>query len=591
MRPGWRCLLAFGCGLAVGLLGLGLAGFWPRGQRTAGSPQVTLIAPAAPVADWDPALGSPPRFTDVTMASGIDFRHDNGMSGKFLYPEIMGAGVALLDYDGDGLLDVYFTNGNKLAGPPSPDVTNHLYHSNGDWTFTDVTAKARVAGTGYGQGCCAGDYDNDGDLDLYVSNLGPNILYRNDGDGTFTDVAVAAGVADPGWGQTCSFLDHDGDGWLDLYVQNYLTYAAGAPVEAVVYLGSRKILDYPTPLEFPGSASRLFRNRGNGAFEDATGKAGILRPGGKGMGLACVDFDDDGNVDIFQSNDGLENYYFHGRGGGVFEEIGLLAGVAFDATGIPKASMGVDVGDYDRDGRLDIVCPALRVQGFMLYRNAGTHFTDGSTASGVARLTAQYTGFSPNFLDYDNDGDLDLFFTTGGVRANDLIPEDGPFLERYGYPDLLLANDGAGRFTDVSSRAGPHFRELTIGRGSAAGDLDNDGDVDIVISNLAGRALVLRNDTAPGHWVTLVLKPRRGNRDALGASVWIDAGGTRQRASVHGAVSYLSQNDRRVHFGLGKAERIDRLEIRWPDGERQVLEGIAPDRLLSIEQGAGAQAR
>lgn len=578
-------LAALGAGFATGMLIVSWA--LPERDVAVNGPEQALEIPELdePGQDWDLSLGRIPRFANVTERTGITFRHFNGFSGKFHYAEIMGAGVALFDYNGDGYLDIYLANGNHLLEKPSPEITNRLYRNNGDWTFKDVTEEAGVGDAGYGQGCCVGDYDNDGDPDLYVSNFGPNVLYENRGDGTFATVTKAAGVEDPLWGQSSSFLDYDGDGWLDLYVQNYLTHPRSETKEAFIYVGGRKVLDYPSPLEFPGSPDHLYRNNGNRTFTDVTRQAGMFRPDGKGMGSACLDFDDDGDVDIFVTNDSTDNYLFRNRGNGTFEETGLSAGVAFDGNGIPEGSMGVGVGDFDGDGRVDFMVPCLARQIYTLYRNLGDRFEDASIVAGLARATSMLTGFNANFLDYDNDGDLDLFFTNGGVRRNEFASPDGSYDERYGKPDLLLANDGKGRFTDVSHRAGPHFQEELVGRGSATGDLDNDGRIDIVISNLAGRPVILRNETRGGHWVVLHLTPAAGNRDALGASVWVEAGGRTQRAVIHGDVSYLSQSDRRVHFGLGNAEKIDRLEILWPDRKRQSFEDLPVDRFLRIEQG------
>lgn len=477
-----------------------------------------------------------------------------------------------------------------VRGGPSPEIINRLFRNNRDWTFTDVTSTAGVGDPGFGHGCCTADYDGDGDADLYVSNYGPNIFYRNNGDGTFTDVTKEAGVEDSQWGESSSFLDYDGDGLIDLYVQNYLTHSIETDSGGLVVIGDERYPDYSAPDGFPGAADRLFRNDGDGTFTDVTEQAGMLQPGGKGMGCACFDMNDDGHLDLFVTNDGMENYLFRGRGDGTFEEVALVSGVAYGGTGIPEASMGVDVGDYNGDGLIDMVVPCLQRQVYTLYQNYGDFFVDASLEAGLGQATSDRTGFNPNTLDYDNDGDLDLFFTTGGVRADEFAPVDAPYEDRYGTGDLLVANDGSGYFKDVSRFAGDHFQRAWIGRGSSAADMDNDGDIDLVISNLAGRAVLLRNDTRSGHWITLTLVGQGRNRDALGASVRIRAGGRTQRALVHGGVTFLSQGDRRVHFGLGEAERIERLEIVWPGGQAQVLNDLAVDRFLTLEQGEEPQS-
>jgi hypothetical protein len=302
------------------------------------------------------------------------------------------------------------------------------------------------------------------------------------------------------------------------------------------------------------------------------------------MGVACADLDDNGHIDIFVANDTMENYLFFNQGDGTFREAGLVAGVAFNRSSVPEASMGVDVGDFDRDGQLDLIVPCYHRQYFTLLRNLGGFFEDCSATSGLAEATARVTGFNPNFLDFDNDGDLDLFFTTGGVRISETAPPDASFHQRYAMPDLLLANNGKGHYADVSAAAGPYFQEAMIGRGAATGDLDNDGDLDIVISNLADRAVILRNETPSGHWLTLDLVSRRGHRNPIGTDVRIQSGGMRQRAYIHDGVTYLSQSDRRVHFGLGDATTVEALEIQWPDGNRQALRHVEVDRLLTIEQ-------
>ncbi len=573
-------------GFAGGMLFFHLSPPWSceREAPEIGTQLHQPIPPPEVPANWDATLGAPPVFTDITEKTGIRFRHENGLSGKYHYPEIMGGGIALLDYNGDGLLDIYFVNGNYLIKPPSPEIKNRLYRNNGDWTFTDVTEEAGVGDTGFGQGCCVADYDNDGDPDLYLSNYGPNVLYRNQGDGTFVNKAEEAGLLDPAWGQSSSFLDYNNDGLLDLYVQNYLTYSLDIDYEAFIYIGDEKFPDYPAPSNFKGAQDHLYRNNGDGTFTDVTKEAGLIAPEGKGMGIACYDMNQDGFVDIMVTNDGMENYLFRNRGNGTFEEVGLDAGVAFGGLGVPESSMGVDVGDFNADGFLDMIIPCTKKQVYTLYENHGEFFSDASMKTGLSQGTADRTGFNPNFLDYDNDGDLDLFFTTGGVRANELVPKDASYFKRYGNPNILMANNGSGRFIDVSSFAGSHFKTELIGRGSVTGDLDDDGDIDLVISNLAGPAHVLRNDTRGGHWITLLLKPVRGNNDAIGTIVEIQSAGRKQKAEVHGALTYLSQIDRRVHFGLGNATKIEMLKITWPDKTTQTLQNLPVDQHRLITQ-------
>ena len=588
----WRLLVALVAGVAVGLALFGR----PSGKRPESPPAATAApatspSPAAaagtassPATPRPPPTASPSRFwfTDVTQASGIRFQHVNGRTGRYRYPEILGAGVALFDYDGDGDLDVFLVNGNHLEGPVDPSIRSALYRNEGHATFTDVTEAAGLAFAGYGQGACVGDADGDGHPDLHVTGFGRSRFFHNRGDGTFVEKAV--GLDNDGWGQSCAFLDYDGDGHLDLYVLNYVTYSLDMPQERYVVLGGRKVQDYLGPQAFSGSVSRLFRNRGGGTFVDVTRTAGVYKPNGKGMGLACVDFDGDGRTDIFVANDEVENYLFHNEGDGTFAEVGLQAGVAVSGDGRPKASMGVDVGDFDNDGRLDLVTPVVRQEVYSLFHNEGTLFTDVSWSSGLAATTGRTTGFSPHFGDFDNDGFLDLFFTNGEVVSRETGGADADDLARYGTPDLLLANDRVGHFVDVSGTAGPYFQRALIGRGAAAGDLDDDGRVDLVISNAGGPALVLRNEGGGGHWITLSLRDRGSNWEALGAKVWLTAGGQRQYRELHGGGGYLSANDRRLHFGLGGATLVDQVEIRWPDGAREVRRGLPVDRMLPIER-------
>jgi hypothetical protein len=547
---------------------------------------VIMRQPPARVAEEKAGAAAPapsgPSFTDVTEQAGIRFRHTNGhTAGKPLYPEIMGSGVALFDYDTDGDLDIFLANGNSLAPPLDPAVHSVLYRNDGNGAFTDVTAAAGVGDAGYDQGVCTGDFDADGDPDLYVTVFGANRLYRNEGAGRFREVAKSAGVADTGWGQGCAFFDYDGDGRLDLYAQNYITWSPERQKNAAVVIDGQRVPDYAGPQDFEGQASRLYRNRGDGTFEDTTERAGVLRRDGKGMGLGVADFDDDGDTDIFVANDGMENFFFANRGDGRFEETGFLSGVAVGGDGFAKSSMGVDVGDFDADVRLDLVTPTLRREVFSLFRNTGQGFADVSWERGLAEGTAMRTGFSAHLFDADNDADLDLFFTNGGVKVAEDARLDSDYDGRYGQPDTLLVNDGAGQFKDVSASAGRHFARKLIGRGSAAGDLDNDGDLDLVVNNLAGPAVVLRNDTR-GHWLTLVVRGRDRQWRATGATVMVAWSGRKRVAVVQSTRGYLSASDDRLHFGLGAATKADRIVVRWPDGTQKELRDVAADQFLEV---------
>jgi hypothetical protein len=565
-----RVVAGFGAGLVAGVLFVAL-------KRPAMAPG---HSGAAPVQPHDSAI----RFSDVTQESGIHFVQDNGHAGRYLYPENTGSGVALFDYDGDGDLDIYLVNGNRLDGPPDPKITSRLYRNDGHMHFTDVTEAAGVAVVGYGQGACVADVDEDGKLDLYVTMLGGSRFFHNRGDGTFEERTEAAGLEQKGWGQSCTFVDYDGDGHLDLYVARYLRYAVDMPQEQKVVRDGQTVNDYIGPWAFQGEASLLYHNRGDGTFRDVTRAAGVFEPDGKGMGVTAADFDGDGRPDIFQANDTTPAYFFRNVGRGHFQEVGFKVGVAVTEDGLPKSSMGVGVGDFDGDGKLDIAIPLVRR--YALFRNEGSFFVDMSEPSGVAEATGRLTGFSVNVVDFDNDGDLDLFFANGEVQSHELISADADYTTRYGTPDTVLANRGDGTFADVSKAAGPYFQRALIGRGSAAGDLDNDGRVDLVVSNLAGPAVVLRNESAGGHWVTLELVGPRNNRQAIGAKVWLTAAGRTQYRELRADGSYLSVNDRRLHFGLGTAGHVDKVEIQWPDGARTTRRDVPIDRFVVVDRMA-----
>ncbi len=513
-----------------------------------------------------------PQLVDITEAAGISWRHSIGDDSLSNIVESTGAGCAFLDYDGDGDLDLYLVNGRfhpelshargrRLAGR----LTNALYRNNGDGTFTDVTKAAGVGDRGYGMAAVAADYDNDGDTDLFVTNYGRDTLFRNDGDGTFSDVTDAAGVGDTRWTVGATFFDYDRDGRLDLFVGGYLLFD---PDYRYYYAADA----FPGPLSYPGQRDTLYRNLGDGTFEDVTKAAGLGSPDGRAMGIAACDIDNDGDEDLYVANDGMENYLYRNRGDGSFENVALDTGTAFGQNGEATSAMGPEFGDFDADGLIDIFVPDMGYG--CLYRNTGKGwFEEKSARLGVAAVLGQYTSWSGNFLDIDNDGWLDIFVVNGD--AHHLEPEE----------DTLLLNRGGAAFEDVSARTGSALRLKFVGRGSASGDFDNDGDLDLLVLNVNDRPRLLRNDLAnSNHWLELRLIGTASNRDAVGARVRLTAGGRTQIRDVRTSSGYLSQSDPRLHFGLGPHAVVDRIEISWPSGTVQNLRKIAADRLLNITE-------
>jgi hypothetical protein len=568
---------------ALGALAGAVAAAFPGPSNQAGREGTSPAAPASPGVV----------FTDVTEAVGIGFRHQNSpTSGKYLI-ETMGGGVALLDYDGDGRLDVFFTNGARLEDPLAPGrrpdkseprYWNRLYRQRPDGTFEDGTEKAGLGGAaqaGYGMGVAVGDYDNDGDADLYVTNYGPNTLYRNDGDGTFTDVTARAGVAASGWSASAGFFDMDNDGHLDLFVTRYLewTFADNR------YCGEKKpgYRAYCHPDNFAGVSNVLYHNDGDGTFTDVSAKAGVADARGKGLGVAFADYDADGFTDVYVANDSVQSFLYRNQGGRAFSEVGLLLGVGFNEDGKTFAGMGVDFADYDNDGKPDIVVTNLSNERYRLFRQGGDgSFQDVTLASGVGAATFLYSGWSTRFLDYDNDGWKDLFVAQGHVM--DTIEKTAPNL-RYAQPLLLLRNE-SGRFARAA--AGAPLDEVRPARGAAFGDLDDDGDVDVVVSSVGERALVLRNDGGnQGRWLGIRTVGRRSNRDGIGCRVTVvPAGGTPQFFTTNTAVGYLSASDPRLLVGLGPAARASRVEVRWPSGAVSELRDVAAGQTLVVREPA-----
>ena len=513
-------------------------------------------------------------FQEIIQYSGIDFVRTIGDEHLSNLVESDGGGAAFLDYDQDGYLDLYLSNGNYIEGlsmneehPPVTTSENRLYRNRRDGTFEDVTKKAGVGDRGYSMGITVGDFDNDGYPDIYVSNHGPNVLYHNNGNGTFTDVTERAGVA----GNECSvgavWLDYDNDSHLDLYVGNYIEFD---PQYNYYYAPD----GFPGPMAYDGQPDVLYHNKGNGTFEDVTLVMGVFNKDGRAMGVGAADYNNDGYTDIFVSNDHMVNYLYHNKGGELFEDRGILSGTAFNQVGEATISMSVDFADYNNDGLMDLfVSDDVYCS---LYRNEGNGvFTEMSYHAGIAVACGQFVGWASSFLDYDNDGDLDLFKVNGELK------------HLYGQEDQLFENNGKGMFTDVSTERGAYFHEERVGRGACFGDYDNDGDIDAYIVNLEDHGALLRNNQGNrNNWISLRLIGTSSNRDGIGARVSIRYGEQRQFAQMKSSSGYLSQNDPRMHFGLGEHDRVDQIEVVWPSGITQLLDNVEAGQILTITESA-----
>ena len=524
-----------------------------------------------------PSRNQDVRFTDVTAELGIEFRHINGESGKKHFIEPIGSGVALFDFDNDGDLDLYFVNGSDLPGISSSiPPTNRLYR-NDDGAFTDITDKASVGNTGYGLGCCVGDYNNDGFTDLYVTNYGPNVLYRNNGDGTFTDVADTAGVDGDQFSSGCAFVDVDADGYLDLYVVNYVQFDPDTNPECT----RQGIPTYCTPEALPGVADVFYRNNGDGTFTDVSERSGVGATDGKGLGVVCGDIDNDGDIDIFVANDTTPNFLYRNERNSVkMTEDALFAGVALSEEGRAYSGMGANLGDFDNDGYLDIVITNFQDQTNSLYRNAqGRFFTEMSFAKGIGERSLPYLAWGVDFSDFNNDGWLDLFVANGHLDDN--IAEIDP-IGTYAQPNQLFLSDRGVNFTENPDAA---IAQRKVSRGTAFGDIDNDGDIDIVISNLKDTPTVLRNDGVnASQWLGIKLIGTHCNRDAIGARVTVVSEGLTQMREVKSGSGYLSQNDLRLHFGLGAAMSVDTLTVRWLCGKVQTLQNVETNQVLVVSE-------
>jgi hypothetical protein len=561
-----------------------------------GPSQRLLAAPAAPVV-----------FTDVTIPAGLSrARNISGSpDNKQWLLEEMGGGAAFFDYDNDGWLDIFLVNGTGLdAAVADARPTSYLFHNNRDGTFTDVTRKAGLTRSGWGQACCVGDFDNDGFDDLFVTYWGGSVLYRNNGNGTFTDVSAQAGVAGSAsaWGAGCCFLDYDRDGHLDLFVASYVNFdpaTAPRPGDSAYC----RYYDIPVPCGpqgFAGGTNRLYRNRGDGTFEDVSERSGIANPrgpssmvfvgsnwrhsGSYGMGAAAADFDNDGWPDIYVACDSAPSLLYRNSHDGTFREVAVPAGTALDENGVALSGMGVGVGDYDGDGWLDLARTNFSEQVTTLYRNYGRGFEAASIRAGLG-VNRKYVGFGVDFFDFDNDGWQDLFVANGHVYSQ---LASRKLHVTYRQPNVLYRNTGQGRFEDVSATAGPAIRAENLGRGCAFGDFDNDGDVDVIVNNLDGPPTLLRNDGGNrNNWISIKCSGTRSNRSAIGTRVRVTSAGRTQIDEVMSGSSYYSQSDLRLHFGLGSAARVESVEVAWPSGLKETFRDLPANRFIVITETKG----
>jgi hypothetical protein len=573
------------CAVLVLLRTTGLA---QMGTATPLSPKEREKAEAERKATGD--LANYPKLVDITSLTGVRFDHKSSPEAKFI-AESMSGGVALIDYDGDGWPDIYFTNAQSVEmAQKGVKSRSALYRNNHDGTFADVTDKAGVGYPCWAMGAAVGDYNNDGRPDLLVTCLNGVVLYRNNGDGTFTDVTKAAGLAgDSGWATGAAFGDYDGDGWADLFVSHYVDFhlndlPAFGSGKSCKYLG----LDVQCgPRGLKGLPDALYHNNGDGTFTEVSKKAGVDDPEHR-YGLTAIwsDFDNDGKLDLFVTNDGQANYLYQGDGKGKFEDVSLISGVAANEDGLEQANMGVAFGDYLHTGRMSLLISHFDIEYAALYRNDGAlSFADTSIASGIARGTQGYVGWGDAFVDFSNDGWTDLFLVNGHVYPQiDSVPRATRYLE----PKLLFLNQHDGTFRNISRQVGAALPIEQVSRGVAVGDLFNDGRMEAVVENLVGQPMILRPAGGPpNHWISFQLQGVKCNRLALNARVRAAAGDLVQTGEVMSGGSYLSQHDLRIHFGLGSHPKVDQVEIQWPGGKREVLTNLAADQFYVVREGEG----
>jgi enediyne biosynthesis protein E4 len=530
----------------------------------------------------------PIQLRDVTGQTGITFVHTDGSSGRRYIVETVSSGLATFDYNGDGKIDILFLNGAPLPGSPTttPPPRNALYRNDGGWKFTDVTLAAGLGDTNYHLGVCIGDYNNDGYPDIYLNNFGPNILYRNNGDGTFTDVTRAAGVAVGNHvGAGACFLDMDGDGDLDLFVANYVGFTFES--HQISYMNGFPA--YVGPLHYPPTANVLYRNNGDGTFTDVSVASGIASLLGSGMGVICADYDNDGDTDIIVGNDLRPNFVLQNDGTGKFKELGALVGLAYDAFGNVQGTMGVECADWNNDGWLDFYITPYQRQLCSLYQNRkGIYFEDVARQTGAGTGTYPHVKWGTGVVDLDNDGNRDLFIACGHLIDN---VEQFDDTTSYHARNIVLRNTGQGKFVNVSHECGDGLLPKLSSRGAAFDDLDNDGDLDVVILNSRREPTILRNDSSKtNHWIQIQLRGTKSNRDGIGARVTVSAGDLTQIDEVHSGRSYQSDFGKRLHFGLGRRSAVEQVRVNWIGGGVDIVRNVGVDRLITIVEGRGLVA-
>jgi len=568
LRP--VALLASIVGIAISPSGVLISG------QQAAKPPKPRIAPPSPTVT----------FTDIRKSAGIEFVQDSTQTEEKYYLETMGTGVAWIDYDQDGFMDLYFVQSAATdAYKPARPLRSALYRNNGDGTFTDVTEKAHVGAEGhYGQGVAIGDFDNDGFPDIYVTGYGRAILYRNNGDGTFTDVTAKAGVADDGnWSSSAGWFDFDKDGWLDLLVTNYIDWSP----KNNIYCGEHKpgFRSYCNPNNYRGQKTKLYRNNHDGTFTDVSEKSGVGLPESKGMSMLLADLNNDGWPDIAVANDTWPNFLFENKHDGTFNDVSLISGLAASEDGRYEAGMGIDAADVDGDGNLDIYITHLDFELNRLYHNNGDGtFTDATYSSGIGNKAILLSGVAAKFIDYDNDGWPDILQANGAMLENVQLYHS---LVSYKEPLLMFRNLGHGKFEKVSESLGPDFNRPMAGRGLATADFLNDGQVGIAVNCRGESPLLLRNDGSPNHWLEVLLIGTKSNRDGIGSLLKLSSGGVVQVEQSKGGTSYMSASDPRIHFGLGKRTKIDSLQITWPSGQIDKLTNLPIDSIVAVKEGVG----